>query len=189
MYEKHILGLSLQRFFLAWTYNGCMSVKRQERRDMRKPFLLLWALLLGSLVCSAQSSSIAGEWRGIWIDPTGYSFTATITLETGSNCKLCTASGDGSVRGTIVWTLRKTPAKAASEVTAKVGMTATEYVKGERKGIGLLLLDGYKKDDPNNIFSIDQYRLAISDNGMVIGGITNDNGTWTGQLIALRAQD
>jgi hypothetical protein len=156
---------------------------------MRNRVLLICALLLGGLVCSAQSSSVAGEWRGIWTDRTGYVFTATVTLETGSSCKDCAASGDGSVRGTIVWTIRNTPAKASPEEAAKVGMTATEYVRGEIKGEGLLVLNGYRKDDPNNIFSIDQYRLAISDNGMVIGGITFNNGSWTGQLIALRAQN
>jgi hypothetical protein len=156
---------------------------------MRNRVLLICALLLGCLVCTAQSSSIAGEWRGIWTDRSGYVFTATVTLETGSNCKACAASGDGSVRGTIVWTMRNAPTKASPEEAAKVGMTATEFVKGERKGEGLLVLNGYKKDDPNSIFSLDQYRLAISDNGMVIGGITNNNGSWTGQLIALRAQN
>jgi hypothetical protein len=156
---------------------------------MRNRFFLVLLLLLSSLVCRAQSGSVAGEWRGIWTDPTGYVFTATITLETGSGCKACTASGDGSVRGTIVWTMRKTPAKATAEEAAKVGSSATEYVKGERKGVGLLILNGYKKDDPNSIFSLDKYRLAISDDGMVIGGITLNNGSWTGQLTALRAQN
>ena len=156
---------------------------------MRVRVLLVCAFLLGSLVCCAQSSSVAGEWRGIWTDRTGYVFTATVTLETGSGCKVCAASGDGSVRGTIVWTMRNAPAKASPEEAAKVSMTATEYVKGERKGGGLLVLNGYKKDDPNNIFSLDKYRLAISDDGMVLGGITFNNGTWTGQLIALRAQN
>jgi hypothetical protein len=156
---------------------------------MKNRVLLACAFLLSSLACFAQSSSVAGEWRGIWTDPAGYSFTATLTLETGSSCKDCAVKGQGSVRGTIVWTLRKVPAKAPPEEAAKVGMTATEYVKGERKGDALLVLNGYKKDDPNTIFSIDQYRLALSDNGMVLGGITCNNGSWTRQLIALRAQN
>jgi hypothetical protein len=156
---------------------------------MRKLLFLVCGTILGCLTCSAQSSSVAGEWRGIWSDSSGYGFTATITLESGVRCKACTATGDGSVRGVIVWTLRKVPAKASPDEAAKVGMTATEYVKGARKGEGLLELNGYKKDDPNNIFSLDRYRLAISDDGMVLGGITFDNGSWTGQLIALRAQN
>jgi hypothetical protein len=166
-----------------------MPAQRQERRVMRNRILLAGLFLLGSLLASAQSSSVTGEWRGIWFDSSGYGYTATITLQTGSSCKACAASGDGSVRGTIVWTLRKVPATASPEEAAKVGMTATEYVKGARRGEGLLVLNGYKKDDPNNIFSLDQYRLAISDNGMVLGGITFDNGSWTGQLMALRAQN
>jgi len=32
----------------------------------------------------------------------------------------------------------------------------------------------------------DQYRLAISDNGKVVGGITLNGGSWTGQFIAMR---
>jgi hypothetical protein len=156
---------------------------------MKNRVLLACVFLLSSLACSAQSSSVAGEWRGIWSDSSGYGFTATITLETGVSCKACAATGDGSVRGIIIWTLRKVPAKASPEEAAKVGMTAAEYVKGTRKGEGLLVLNGYKKDDPNNIFSLDRYRLAISDDGMVLGGITFDNGSWTGQLMALRAQN
>jgi hypothetical protein len=50
-------------------------------------------------------------------------------------------------------------------------------------------LNGYKKDDPNTIFSLDRYRLAVSDDGLIMGGITFNNGTWTGQLNALRAQN
>jgi len=153
-----------------------------------KRILLVCGILLGSLVCSAQAGGVAGEWRGIWTDPSGYAFTVTMTLETGPGCKTCVAAGDGSVRGKIVWTLRKTPANATPELAAKVGMAGTELVKGERKGEGLLVLNGYQKDDPNNIIGLDQYRLAISDDGKVIGGITLNYGPWTGQLFAVRAQ-
>lgn len=156
---------------------------------MKNRVLLVCMLLLGCLLCRAQSGSVAGEWRGIWTDPSGYVFTATMTLETGSGCKACAASGDGSVRGAIVWTLRKTSAKASPEEVAKVGGSATEFVMGEIKGGGLLVLNGFKKDDPNNIFSLDKYRLAISDDGLILGGITFNNGSWTGQLNLLRAQN
>jgi hypothetical protein len=150
--------------------------------------LLVCGIFLGSLVCSAQAGGVAGEWRGIWTDPTGYVFTVTMTLETGLGCKTCAAAGDGSIRGKIVWMLRKTPANATPELAAKVGMTGTELVKGKRKGEGLLVLNGYQKDDPNNIIGLDQYRLAISDDGKVIGGITLNYGPWTGQFFAVRAQ-
>src|ERR1035438_8932109 len=84
---------------LAQAYNGSMSAKRQEWRARMKRILLVCGILLGSLVCSAQTGSVAGEWRGIWTDPTGYVFTVTMTLETGPGCKTCAATGDGSIRG------------------------------------------------------------------------------------------
>ena len=56
------------------------------------------------------------------------------------------------------------------------------------KGEGLLVLNGFETDDPNHIKAADQYRLAISDNGKVLVGITLNNGSWTGQFIAMRTQ-
>lgn len=50
------------------------------------------------------------------------------------------------------------------------------------------MFNGYEKDDPNGIIDLDQYRLAISDNGKVVGGITLNGGSWTGQFIAVRAE-
>lgn len=155
---------------------------------MKKFLLLTCALLLGALYASAQTSGVAGEWRGIWTNPTGFVFTAELTLEAGAGCKTCATTGDGSIRGKIVWTLKKVGSNAPEEYAKKVGMTATEFVKGEMKGDGFFVLSGYEKDDPNGIIGIDKYRLAISDTGQVIGGITFNNGPWTGQFIAVRAQ-
>jgi hypothetical protein len=140
------------------------------------------------VACSAQTGSVAGEWRGIWTNPAGLVFTATMTLETGLSCKSCAVIGDGAIRGKIVWTLRKAGPNSPTELAAKVGTTATELVKGEMKGDGLLVLNGYDADDPARMKGTDQYRLAISDNGKVIGGITLNGGSWTGQLIAVRPQ-
>jgi hypothetical protein len=87
-----------------------------------------------------------------------------------------------------VWTLRKTSSNATPEFADKVGTTAIELVKGEMKGNGLLALNGYEADDPAHMKGMDQYRLAISDNGKVVGGITLNGGSWTGQFIAVRVQ-
>jgi hypothetical protein len=155
---------------------------------MSKRFLLLCLLVLSALVCRAQTGSVAGEWRGVWTSPAGYIYSAEITLSTGPGCTTCTATGDGSIQGQIVWTLRKAAANASAALQANVGGTGTEFVRGEMKGDGFFVLAGYRKDDPKNIIGLDEYRLALADNGMVIGGITRDNGPWTGQLIAMRAQ-
>jgi hypothetical protein len=153
---------------------------------MRKQVVLAGLILLGGVACPAQTVSVAGEWRGIWTNPAGLVFTATMTLETGPSCKTCAVISDGGIRGKIVWTLRKAGSNAAPEVAGLVGATATELVKGEMKGDGLLVLNGYEADDPAHIKGMDQYRLAISDNGRVIGGITLNGGSWTGQFIAVR---
>jgi len=155
---------------------------------MRKRILLAVFLLFGGLVCMAQAGGVTGEWRGIRTNPAGLIFSATMTLETGPGCKTCAVLSDGLIRGQIVWTLRKAGSKASSAADASVGSTATELVKGTMKGDGLLVLNGYQKDDPNGIIELDQYRLAVSDNGKVIGGITLNGGSWTGQFIAMRPQ-
>jgi hypothetical protein len=155
---------------------------------MRKRVLVAGLILLGGLVCPAQTGNVAGEWRGIWTNPAGLVFTAVMMLETEPGCKTCAVIGDGGIRGKIVWTLRKAGSNATPESADKVGTTATELVKGEMKGDGLLVLNGYEADDPAHIKGTDQYRLAISDNGKVVGGITLNGGTWTGQFIAVRAQ-
>lgn len=153
---------------------------------MKRLVLLVCLVLPSALICSAQAVSVAGEWRGIWTNPAGFVYSAEITLDVGPGCKTCAVTGSGSVRGKIVWTLRKTSASAG--YPDKVGDTSTELVKGEMKGDVLLVLNGYEKDDPNNIKGLDQYRLAVSDNGKVIGGITLNGGPWTGQFIAIGVQ-
>jgi hypothetical protein len=151
-------------------------------------FAVLMALL-GGLYCSAQTGGVDGEWRGIWTNPAGFVFTAEITLQTGASCKTCAATGDDSIQGKIVWCLRSAGTKAAPGMAGKAGKLGTEFVQGQMKGKGLLVLNGYKLDDPNNILTLDKYRLAVSDDGKVIGGLTFNNGHWTGQLIAIRPQN
>jgi hypothetical protein len=131
---------------------------------------------------------VTGEWRGIWTNPEGMVFIASMTLETGPSCKTCAVISDGGIRGKIVWTLRKAGSNTISESAGEGGMTSTELVKGEMKGNGLLVLNGYEAEDPTHMKGADQYRLAISDNGKVMGGITLNGGPWTAQFIAVRVQ-
>jgi hypothetical protein len=155
---------------------------------MRKWIAVAGMVLLGGLACTAQTINVAGEWRGLWTNPEGMVFSATMTLETGKGCKSCAVVGDGAVWGKIVWTLRSAGPNPSAELAAMVGKTATELVKGNLKGDELLELNGYVLEDPAEIKGTDQYRLAISDNGKVVGGITLNGGSWTGQFIAMRAQ-
>jgi hypothetical protein len=154
---------------------------------MRKRVLLVCLVLLGALVARAQTKTVDGEWRGVWTNPAGYVFSTEVVLIAAPGCKTCAVIGSGTIRGWVVWTLRKVGSNAPPEMAAKVGSTAKESVSGEMVGEGFFVLKGVGKDDPNNIIGLDQYRLALADNGDVIGGITRNNGPWTGQIIAMRA--
>ncbi len=155
---------------------------------MKKLIYTVLFVLLSSMCCSAQSSGVEGEWQGIKNTPERVVFTGEMTLQTGASCKACTATGDGSIQGKIVWGLRSAGMKAAPGMAGKVGKIGTEYVKGQMRGKGLLVLNGYKLDDPNQILVLDKYRLAVADDGKVIGGLSLNNGHWTGQFIAIRPQ-
>ena len=155
---------------------------------MKRRLLLGCFALLGSLYSFSQTDNLAGDWRGVWTNPAGFVFSAEMTLQAGTSCKTCALSGADSVRGKISWTLRKVEMNVSDDYAKKIGMTATESVEGEMKCGGVVVLNGYDKDDPNGIIGIDKYRLAISDTGQIIGGITYNNGSWTGQFIGKRVQ-
>jgi hypothetical protein len=159
-----------------------------RKRALLVRLVLIGGLVLGALNGRAQTKSVDGEWRGVWTNPAGFVYSAEVTLIAGPGCKTCAAAGNGSIRGWIVWTLRKAGSNAPPEMAAKVGATGKESVSGEMAGEGFFVLKGVGKEDPDNIVDLDQYRLAVADNGDVIGGITRNNGSWTGQFIAMRTK-
>ncbi len=142
--------------------------------------------LFVSLHALAQSEGVSGEWRGYWTDPSGLVYTAEVTLQTTRGCRTCALKSEGAIHGKIVWTLRN--AGSNSSMAGKVGTSATEYVRGEMRGESFLVLNGYEKDDPGKIISLDQYRLALADNEQVIGGITLNSGPWNGQFLIRRVR-
>ena len=154
---------------------------------MNKSILLVCMVLLSVAVCAAQGKSVDGQWRGIWTSPSGAVFTAEATMMLGPACKTCAVQGTPEIKGWIKWTLRKA-GKGGPPVIEGGGPTATESVLGEMKGEGFLVLKGVGKEDPDNVISLEQYRLALADNGDVMGGITRNGGAWTGQLLLVRVQ-
>ncbi len=122
-------------------------------------------------------TALAGSWTGTW---TGGNFTydAIATLD---------VSAAGDISGTIVWTLRST---ANGNGKDKVGMRAIEYVSGKYyPETGAVVLDGYRKDDPNGIWESDKYRLILSPTHSTMGGITAEHDSWAGQLFLRRESD
>lgn len=151
----------------------------------RKPFaaaalIVALALVLMPVRSPAQSLSmeeiaaLQGPWRGVWLSDT-FTYEAEMTLA---------AAPGGKVEGTIRWTLRKSP--RANEQN-KLGRTGVEHVRGEfHPAQGLLVVEGYRKDDPDGILGLDRYRLAVGENRQTMAGVTRDHGTWKGRFFLRR---
>ena len=121
---------------------------------------------------SATTADLSGEWRGQWMSPYGTTFSAGLHLEP--------AGTDNGVQGYINWTMKSTPQESKR---AKVGLTAVEYVKGSYdQGARMLVMEGYRKDDPNDIISLDKYRLVLAEGGESLEGKTWNHGGWRGRL-------
>ncbi|MDP3158806.1 MAG: hypothetical protein Q8N31_02220 [Reyranella sp.] len=118
---------------------------------------------------------LSGMWQGQWVSAAGYLYTTTLTLA---------ALPDGSVEGHFAWVLKRSP---RADEQAKLGMGATEFTTGRADfAARTVSLNGTNKDDPNNVIGLDRYRLTVSDDGRVIGGITWNNGNWQGQILLSR---
>ena len=155
---------------------------------MKGLVLLAGLVLMGAAVCSAQPGTVAGVWQGVWTSPEGECVCGRD--DAGGRARLQDVRGDGRRvdPGRIVWRVRKAGPKPP-ELAGQEGATSTELVKGEMKSDGLLVLNGYDKDGPGSSKALDRYELALADNGKVLGGITWNGGTWTGQLIAMRVKE
>jgi hypothetical protein len=118
-------------------------------------------------------TALAGSWTG-----GNFTYDAIATLDVNSG---------GDISGTIVWTLRST---ANGNGKNKVGMRAIEYVSGkyypENEAV---VLNGYRKDDPNGIWEPDKYRLILSPTHSTMGGITAEHDSWAGQLFLRRESE
>jgi hypothetical protein len=123
---------------------------------------------------SVDRTALAGSWIGMW---NGGNFTYDAIANLDVN-----AAGD--ISGTIVWRLRST---ANGNGKDKIGMRAIEYVSGKYyPQTEAVVLDGYRKDDPNGIWEPDKYRLILSPTHSTMGGITAEHESWAGQLFLKR---
>lgn len=119
----------------------------------------------------------SSRWQGAWTSPDRYLFQAEMTL---------TVANNGSVDGSIKWTLLRSPRGSEQ---SKIGLTAMEHVKGTYDSSAkLVTMTGYRKDDPYTIIGVDVYRLLLADRGNAIVGVTSANGTWEGRFSARKVQ-
>lgn len=101
----------------------------------------------------------AGKWSGGILYPTGTAFSARAEF---------TDSGNGEIRGQILWTLLQS---SNPDNKTKVGMSATEFVRGTYdRSTRTIRIKGYDKRDDANLISLDYYTLSISNDGQIIEG-------------------
>ena len=119
-------------------------------------------------------TALGGSWIGTWTgEHFAYEAVAIFNVDT-----------TGNVNGTISWTLRATPNDSGKN---KIGLRAIEYVRGRYyPETEAVVLDGYRKDDPNGIWESDKYRLMMSPTHQTMGGITSEHESWAGQFFLRR---
>jgi hypothetical protein len=125
-------------------------------------------------ISDADRSALGGPWKGTW-SANRFSYDAVMTLAVSPN---------GSVDGSIKWTLRASPNDRASQL---IGQSGIENVHGTYyPASGTVSLQGYSKADPSGIVELDQYLLVVSPTRMTMGGITGEHGAWNGQFFLAR---
>jgi hypothetical protein len=121
-------------------------------------------------------AELTGRWQGQWSSPFGTIFSASVSLES-------TGTGN-SVQGHINWAMRSTPQESKQ---SKIGLTAVEYVRGSYNSeTRLLMMEGYRKDDPNDVITLDKYRLILARDNRSLAGATWNQGRWRGRLALSR---
>lgn len=130
------------------------------------------------LACyAAAPGDLAGNWHGFWFAPEGWIYEADMAL---------TVDARNNVTGAIQWTLRKSPRPGEQE---KIGLGGVEKVKGVfLPECGMVRMEGISLEDPNRVLGLDKYRLILSDDFKVLGGITANHDLWTGQFMLKRKQ-
>jgi hypothetical protein len=115
--------------------------------------------------------SPVGRWKGEWSTDSGTLFDFDLRL---------TGSADKGLEGQIRWTMRKT---VRPDKMNKVGLSASEFVRGTFDSDGNVKLNGYRKDDPDNVLvMLDEYRLKLSPDSKSLTGSARNGGKWNGHV-------
>jgi ankyrin repeat protein len=129
---------------------------------------------LASLLQAAKALKLKSSWKGSWDDPDEDLFTFEMQLNTDNA---------NNVDGIIDWTYISTKREDSK---SKVGLSAREYVKGTYDpNTRMVAISGYKKDDPQSVIALDQYKLILLTDGNNLNGKTYRYGDWKGRFLAV----
>jgi hypothetical protein len=135
--------------------------------------LVAWPIA-GRAASPEDQAALTSTWHGTWT-ASGFIYEAEVHL---------TVDQINGADGYIKWVLRQSP---RPEEKDKIGLGGTEYVRGTYLSAARLLrIDGYKLDNANSVIGLDKYRLILSDDTKILGGITWNHGSWLGQLLLTR---
>ena len=117
-----------------------------------------------------DKAALAKVWTGTWEGSDGAVFDADMTL---------TLDPSGRMDGRFDWTLKKAADGFQDYYASKIGAHGIEYFWGvydpSTRG---LKLEGYRRDDPQQILGTDHYRLALSEDRASLSGATRGHGDW-----------
>ena len=114
-------------------------------------------------------AALGKKWTGTWVASGGYVYDAEIHAS---------LNPAGTVEGRIHWTLKQAPPER-TDYAGKIGKTGVEYVWGTYDPQSRNLdMEGYRRDDPDQILGLDKYRLTLTENYKEMKGATWHHGTW-----------
>lgn len=144
---------------------------------MRILLLIICSLTLSAKLWGQSSYAplLQGTWDGDWVESSGFLFTFRLDLDT---------LPDKNIEGKIYWLLVKHPADRL-DYKDKIGKRATEFVRG-KININKVFLEGYQRQDPHQIISLDKYNLVLDCSKQTLEGESYEGGTWAGRFFALR---
>ena len=144
-----------------------------EMISMKNLFLVFVGILS---VLFPQAQHIGGLWQGEWASPEGFRFDFVMHID---------EFPDGNMEGFLTWKVVATP-ESSWYYQDKIGLEATEFIRGRWTDQYNLTFEGYKKDDPNLVIDLDKYRLQFDESFNTFTGTTGNHGTWLANIHGTR---
>ena len=155
------------------------SIRKQLHEELKKSSDPEVVANLKEVLKALQTiqETVSGTWEGEWTSKSsvGYLFKFKMNLKVDDKLQ---------VTGQINWTQLKSPSKRND------GKSAVEHIKGSiDKETGLVHVKGFKKDDPQNVIALDEYKITIDQSGSGFNGKTSSHGTWKGLITGKKVEN